>query len=920
MAQPDPKIIEDEEEFLDDVAAFHRVRGTNFDREGKLSGRPMSLHKLYKMVMERGGYDALSKERMAWRSLVRPFGFSSQHEGAMTFQIKSLYYKNLAAYEIAKYWGETPPPREILEDLTAKGGDLRSRTLENYPIPGHRESMALVDVHESEDDPSTPRKFPGDGEEPNSASRYPTRMLRQDPKRTQLFQPDTNPARGRIMRSTASPQPQSYPSQPTYSNASSDPRHPSFNIQNYEPRPPMALTLRPVITPGSNPDVFFQRKAMALAQKLPRVQPEPQQFLKGHILSMGGPNIYLRCLYGLRSGIPEEQSFALHHLVKVSFERGDKYKFEGFPFLAESLLEKALEIIPLVYGTKWKVSYSEKQGMAPENVINAAFGIPDILTRIEQLKATAELPDDVTTDEDATKLDKLCEAALVILNMVTLEENAKFISNFALFRDFLTIAITLPPQPRLAEFKHYALEMAEQVTRYYLMLPQDPLYLSMLPYLQSPDRSMTLSALRAINRIGIELDPVFQITGVPLSTIERLISLTLLECDDELVEACLDFLYEYTATYENNIAALSESPELYSKLMPRLVTLMNHSPSTHEEVILNKPKPQRPVMTPTIPQIPSDLHEQLLQYPEPTRSSRWLKCCFEEYRDDDITQIAIWQAYQSRFQHNQPVPAAEFIKNVSSTFSTAQAQVINGVQPRFIIKGIRPRRVLVDTSGQPYFKCFWEIAKPDPYDPVARSTQRHLCQSWKSTRRSLWNHIVQDHLNVARDSQGRFANPTGEYSCRWTGCMRSAPFSNANDAAAHVRSHIPETGEEMAKLILELTGAGPEKEAEVTKHTSYYTAIDEAGNPVGISFMSVMIMRNLARFANKHGSEFEKSGIKLMSRLFGHVMRDIWHVFSLNRTLRHYLGQLIDMIEKGEREEKKGVKRELEDDTDSITG
>ena len=87
MAQVDAKIIQDEEEFLDDVAAFPRgkrvsiprdvcleqhsqYRRTNFDREGKLSGRPMSLHKLYKMVIERGGYDRLSKERMAWRALV----------------------------------------------------------------------------------------------------------------------------------------------------------------------------------------------------------------------------------------------------------------------------------------------------------------------------------------------------------------------------------------------------------------------------------------------------------------------------------------------------------------------------------------------------------------------------------------------------------------------------------------------------------------------------------------------------------------------------------------------------------------------------------------------------------------------------------------------------------------------------------
>jgi hypothetical protein len=116
----------------------------------------------------------------------------------------------------------------------------------------------------------------------------------------------------------------------------------------------------------------------------------------------------------------------------------------------------------------------------------------------------------------------------------------------------------------------------------------------------------------------------------------------------------------------------------------------------------------------------------------------------------------------------------------------------------------------------------------------------------------------------------------------------------------------------MSKLILELAGVGEDKEPEVTRHISYFTAIDPDGHPIGISFMSVMILRNLARFANKHGAEYEKGGSRLMDRLFGSVMRDLWHAFSLNRTLRGWLGQLIAMIEKGEIEEKRGVKRELE--------
>jgi hypothetical protein len=75
------------------VIFLHR---TPFDREGKVSGRPISLQKLYNLVMDRGGYDALSAERMQWRTLVKEFGFGKNHEAVMTFQLKTVYYKNLA--------------------------------------------------------------------------------------------------------------------------------------------------------------------------------------------------------------------------------------------------------------------------------------------------------------------------------------------------------------------------------------------------------------------------------------------------------------------------------------------------------------------------------------------------------------------------------------------------------------------------------------------------------------------------------------------------------------------------------------------------------------------------------------------------------------------------------------------------------
>lgn len=84
-----------------------------------------------------------------------------------------------SAYEISTYWGEQPPPKEILEDLSAKGGDLRTRTLANYSVGNSRLStdaaMAEGVGNSQEEEQVTPKKEEKEPEEPGSVSRYPTR-------------------------------------------------------------------------------------------------------------------------------------------------------------------------------------------------------------------------------------------------------------------------------------------------------------------------------------------------------------------------------------------------------------------------------------------------------------------------------------------------------------------------------------------------------------------------------------------------------------------------------------------------------------------------------------------------------------------------------------------------------------------------
>lgn len=811
----------------------------------------------------------------------------------------------------------------------------------------------------AEEEQSTPKRAKTETEEPESASRYPSRtliapshgcafgvdkrfphsiastrtapdsiycdgpltrntgQLRQDPKRTPIFQPDIQPTRSRSVRATDSPTaapPQV--AQQTYSNNSTDPRHPAFDwYDKYEPRPPVALTLRPLPTPANDP-TYYARKAQAQAAAMARPPPEPQQYLKPIIPgAMAGPDIYTRCLHCLRSGIPEQQQFALHHMVKMSFERGDKYRFETYPYLAEGLIEKALEITQLLYGVQWEIVYDPDDGNSPLNSLNAAFGTSNLLTRIEALMPKTG-GEDLEGEDFADKLERLNEAVLVLRNMVILEDNAGFLSRMPLFKDFLTIALSLPDRPRLMEFKRSSLEVAEQVTRYWPLTPEDPLYLTLIPLLTSNDRAVSLPAIRSTNRFGMATLEPHNLTRVPLATVEKLMAFTLLTLDEELLENTLTFLYEFTAVPENNTEVLSNHFHLYSHFVPRLFTLLMHRAVLKDApaagVSVGDP-PKKSTRVNPIPHIPPELHAQLLQFHEPERSARWLRCCFQESPGDDVTQVAIWQAYSSRFSQNNPVQAADFIKNVSHTFPTAQAQVINGPTPRFIIKGIKPRRVLLDLHGRSLFQCLWEVHTAGQMSPTDRNTHRHICGSWQSTRERLWTHVMADHLRIPRDSKGGFTYPpvrTSSFMCRWTRCSRQNPMTTSREFSSHIMAHIPESPDAMAKLLDELAGDAKQPDKSEVKHPMYQTPFDEAGHPAGVAWMSILILRNLARYANRHGGPFKKDGLHLNQRLFGAHRSTLVSMATSHRSLRDHLFDLFHMVEDNDQLDQQGTKRD----------
>ncbi|KAL8904254.1 MAG: hypothetical protein Q9171_007117, partial [Xanthocarpia ochracea] len=893
----------DSDIFLKRLAAFHQQRGTTLETAPRVNNKSIDLQKLYQVVADFGGYDQVSRAKLEWRKVGQTFGLGSTNAAAYAFALKTVYYKNLAAFEIKDRFKREPPPKEILEDVTAKGGDLLTRTVQNYSQP------SIEDAEPSGDDevttPNAGDKM--DIDEPGSGTGRSTRGLRQAPPQRILFQPDLSSSRQTRNASAhgSSPQPTTAPS--AAYNCISLPH----SISSYEPRPPFPLTLRGVTTPANNSTRFNQQvnqQHIGLKRKAKNVTEPGSGF--------DGPNIYVRTLQALKSGIPGEIRYALHHLVKISHERGDKFRFEAFPGLAEALIEYIMGITSEYYAIDWRVTYMED--VSSDNVLDAINGTPQLAEKMQRAKRI-DFVDELWDPESVIHFENVMQAGLATRNLLHMEENSQYlVRETNLARDMLTIVLNLPHDPRLTELRHYMWDIAECLVPYWAMPnppSSDPLYKLLLKEIhESPDRGAIVTCLRTLCRISMNLTVNNNIVGVPPETISKIINWCLLQ-DEELVGAALDFLYQYTASPTNVAVLLYNHKSRECPLPPllsRMCSLLRYGETEIQtKVILQNVVPEIPAEN--IPNIPGELLQRLLQMDEPERSNVWLKCVFEEHKDSEITQIALWHAYQARFlQHSNPaapnatglLPAAEFIKNVSLIFESATAQVVNGVQNKFIIKGIRPRRHPTDPRHHIYLRCMWK--PPGHTNP---------CNEYLPNADALKHHLWQTHCGLkfkegstthysADDTQ----TPNPKIDCHWNGTchrlskgipklaptiynlVRHIPIhipssssssseghdtrnnntsKNTNNKTANPSSssaahpftpntlgpkgaHDPRFWADTRGLPIPRSEIDPEGKDALYHYITYYnTPVDEKGEPCGLSHTAALVLRNIARHVGK---------------------------------------------------------------------
>ena len=689
----------------------------------------------------------------------------------------------------------------------------------------------------------------------------------------------------------------------------------------------MPLTLRPVMTPSNNYPLFQAQIKKMRDAKLAALGLAPSASVMKPGAGFEGPNIYVRILNCLRCSIPEEQDYALHHMVKISHERGDKYRFDSFPGLAEGLLEYLLDISSLFYNVKWRVCYNQDEhGIA---ILDGINGTPDILQKIQSLRRI-DSPDELQSQDTVQKINKQLEAGLTLRNLSMLEDNAVYLSEMTQLRDFLSIALNLPSVPSITEMKHYALDIAEQVTRYWKMDGSDPLYLSLLQIVEDgADRGAIVTALRTLCRISMDLEDSNLLPNVPISVIRRIFEWIVLE-DEEFVGACLDFLYQFTAIPDNVLRLLSSSQELshiaFTSQLSRL--LQYHASTAFNKTLMSKAVPITAATE--VPNVPRDLMDQFLRIDEPERSKMWLRSVFEEDSQSHVTQIALWQAYQQRFVthagQSALLQAADFIKNVSSVFQGANAQVITGPSQKFIIKGIRPRHAPMDSRGRVYSRCLWRGPGAKP------------CGEYYLKPRHMLEHVVSIHLGLTRGEGGLWDfNSTSHEGrqpsdCFWANCRhfgrRDGLAPTAYELGVHIKTHLPDVSTKSAfrqkhnhtpatqtvpvRMLDEETrpattlNVDPEHGREATYKQMVYhnTAVDELGNAAGLPLTSALILRNLARNTPKaialvEDADQDMLRIQAMEGLFGHIKEKLMYVMAHNRPLAGYASDIMTWIEKG---------------------
>ncbi|KAK6354885.1 Chromatin structure-remodeling complex protein rsc9 [Orbilia brochopaga] len=830
---------EEYEEFIKKIQALHEKRGVTAitNLEPDIQRKKVDLLKLYKTVVDLGGYTVVSGKIGLWKELAVEFN-PPQHNTNIGFVLKTIYWKNLAAYECENHWKVEAPPPDAIETQTAAGTDLVGR---KAPEAVEASSPALL---------TRGRSGTGEATTPGATPSSSGRTLREAPPKRQFFQPDVSTPKPRnTVSMNQSPAPQTTVngkgSTPNAMQASSTPSH-----ANNPPLPPLRVI--PVPTPYSKPQAFAPKAASRNANR-PAVPNLP------HGYPADGPSLMWRAVMGIASRIPSEVDFGLTSLLQRTSYVGHSISFFDYPQLGDDLVRilrdcvEALEaranndpFVPSkIFETK---EWREK--------VDVGLHAVDILRNL-----TCYDPTSRSNHTNARKLnDKYPDAASTLVRALRIADETDDV--VGLKAGCLEIMEAMIKATHIDE--QYEAELVRLIWH----------------CIGTKERSLITTSLRIMVQLSLK-ERTHYLRSIPPDVMARIHDLLMLG-DEELNVECLDFLYHATLL-EENVAEVTQGEHAVPNIA-QLVRLLSFGhvriPPPIPTVVQSPTKSRKPVPVVT-PDLPQDLLEDILKLPEPQRAVWWMRGCFEANPESEITQLALWQAYQRQFTgfinagiRPQPLlNANDFIKNVATAFSTARPQMIagEGGQPnRFVINGIVPREEPMGLDYNVYLRCDWLLpeAGPSAIDATGSSPKMRACGNFFGNVKALFDHVRSKHTAVENPDMK-------DQPCMWKNCTRFPPpgTSERKVFLKHLMIHMPikrkEPGIKTSNGASTTVTAKPSSSLPPPKKTPDTAAASSAnaipwttevpvkpsatGELVGVASMAAHVLKNLSKVTTEPG-------------------------------------------------------------------
>lgn len=622
-----------------------------------------------------------------------------------------------------------------------------------------------------------------------------------------------------------------------------------------------------------------------------------------------------RLYLSLRSGIASQVDWALNRWAAYTSQVPEKISLSNYPGLADALADLLRYLFMAKRGEPrptWDViqrAYNLNgtivdQGIGGEREVGYA-GLAMASVQLSQGKRTSPIAPSEPFQparfvRDAAIVRRAMEAALILRNLAFTPSNLPSIAQVPHFLHLVYDGLLMdesidgtnacadirPNMLDILECLASHLVLSDWVRRRYVLgidldapaqYVEDQLFAVLYHWIHtSNDRALLLGSCRCCRAFAsnpnnasvlAEVDAVLRPTSLRL--VQRCLTLLPLTQDPELLEAVLDLLYQLLAADEN--ALVLGLPALPAQMTPHSIVHFLARNLAYGKSVWERDTPMTPnqhawwasivpntqlirqqrelerreKMSPMERQrwkvLSPEARARIGHLPEPERGTQWMKELFEYDARGEVTQMEFWIAYRDQFTPlvnagGAPLqPAANLIRNVSQTFPGAAAMVIStgvGTQPRFVIRGIAPR-VRENLSGP---MCPW-IGCPTPQTPTWDGVREHLTSHAAGTRDGL---------------------------CRSGSCTYAAPSSEGGELRQHVRTHLPpgrEEGVEYARSAPPATGTHERPGVitfDVERTPSIPTSVPgQPPTPCGIAFLSLLILRYMARFASlilrRHG-------------------------------------------------------------------